>query len=245
MPLAPRRVFKQFKYAMYFDGIDDLVYIRDNPSLRSRVFTVFIYAYITVWNRDQQGLFYKTGRAPGYAMFFEINAPAYGHRVRHQMRDMSTNVRYDYSVECPRFAWFSTALTYNGVEAISYLNASVMNIGRVSIDMSKNNNPISIGQPLGNSNPILIFMVQYYTRALTQNEIRQNHNNPLNPDRNGLVLWLNADPQYVKDIDGDGVPEWIDLSGFGNHGKIYGATLVQLVKTSARVLTPARVLPLR
>jgi hypothetical protein len=55
------------------------------------------------------------------------------------------------------------------------------------------------------------------------------------------VLWLKADPSYVKDIDGDGVLEWIDLSGFGNHGKIYGAQLVELVKTAKRVLTPVRI----
>jgi len=55
-------------------------------------------------------------------------------------------------------------------------------------------------------------------------------------------LWLKADPQYVKDIDGDGILEWIDLSGYGNHGKIYGAQLVQLIKTPVRALKPVRVL---
>jgi hypothetical protein len=56
------------------------------------------------------------------------------------------------------------------------------------------------------------------------------------------VLWLQAHPDYIKDIDGDGIPEWIDLSGYGNHGKIYGAQLVQLIKTPARLLPPNRVL---
>ena len=46
----------------------------------------------------------------------------------------------------------------------------------------------------------------------------------------------------MKDIDGDGVLEWLDLSGFNNHGKIYGAQLVQLIKTPARLLPPNRVL---
>jgi hypothetical protein len=90
-------------------------------------------------------------------------------------------------------------------------------------------------------------MMQYqlliYTRDLSDSDIAWNFKYPENPVRNGLYVWLQAGPQYIKDIDGDGVLEWLDLSGFGNHGKIYGAQLVQLVKTPARVLTPSRVLP--
>jgi hypothetical protein len=81
-------------------------------------------------------------------------------------------------------------------------------------------------------------MMQYqlliYTRDLSDSEIAWNFNYPDNPVRNGLYVWLQAHPSYVKDIDGDGVLEWIDLSGFGNHGKIYGATLVQLIRDPVR-----------
>jgi hypothetical protein len=56
------------------------------------------------------------------------------------------------------------------------------------------------------------------------------------------VLWLQADPSDVKDIDGDGILEWLDLSGYNNHGKIYGAQLVELIKTPPRLLTPLRTL---
>jgi len=82
-----------------------------------------------------------------------------------------------------------------------------------------------------------------YSRALSDSEILWNYQYPDNPVKNGLVLWFKADPQCVKDIDNDGVPEWLDLSGFGNHGKVYGAQLVQLTKSRARVLQPSRVLP--
>jgi len=82
-----------------------------------------------------------------------------------------------------------------------------------------------------------------YSRALSDSEIRQNYSCPENPVRDGLVLWLHAGPAYVKDIDNDGVLEWIDLSGYNNHGKIYGATLVQLIKSASRVVQAQRVLP--
>jgi hypothetical protein len=87
-----------------------------------------------------------------------------------------------------------------------------------------------------------IAQVLIYSRALSDSEVLWNYQYPDNPIRNGLVLWLQAHPAYIKDIDGDGVLEWMDLSGFNNHGKIYGAQLVELVKTAKRVLTPARVL---
>ena len=89
-------------------------------------------------------------------------------------------------------------------------------------------------------------MMQYqllvYTRDLSDSEVQWNYLYPDNPVRNGLYVWLQADPNYIKDIDGDGVLEWVDLSGYGNHGKVYGAMLVELVKTAKMVLTPARVL---
>ena len=88
-----------------------------------------------------------------------------------------------------------------------------------------------------------ISMARAYSRPLSDSEIRWNYQYPDNPVRNGLVLWLQADPQYIKDIDGDGRLEWIDLSGYNNHGKIYGAQLVQFpIKTPSRVLKPVRVL---
>jgi hypothetical protein len=83
----------------------------------------------------------------------------------------------------------------------------------------------------------------YNQKALSQAEIVDNISSPDNPIKDNLVLWLQADPTYIKDIDGDGILEWLDLSGYNNHGKIYGATLVQLVKPHNRILTPTRVLP--
>jgi hypothetical protein len=86
----------------------------------------------------------------------------------------------------------------------------------------------------------LISVVLIYSRDLTDSELLSISRNPWNPPRSGLVLWYIAHPDYVKDIDGDGVLEWIDLSGNNNHGKIYGARLVDLFKQPVRVLARAR-----
>ena len=78
--------------------------------------------------------------------------------------------------------------------------------------------------------------VRIYSRALSDSEIRHNFYNPDNPVRDGLVLWLHWDSIDV----GAGV--WYDKSGYGNHGTIYGAQLVNIIKSPTRILTPARLL---
>jgi len=81
-----------------------------------------------------------------------------------------------------------------------------------------------------------------YNRALSDEENWWNYENPDDLVADGLVLSLYAHPNNIQDIDNDGILEWIDLSGHGNHAKLYGARLVELVKEPARVLSPARVL---
>jgi hypothetical protein len=85
--------------------------------------------------------------------------------------------------------------------------------------------------------------VLIYNKALSSSEISWNFNNFSNPVRAGLVLCLIAHPDHIRDIDNDGILEWIDLSGNGNHGKIYGASLVDLSKPSVRTLQAVRTLP--
>jgi hypothetical protein len=76
--------------------------------------------------------------------------------------------------------------------------------------------------------------LRVYSKALTDDKILWNFLYPWNPVRSGLALWLMAHPEYIKDVDGDGVLEWVDLSGNNNHGKIYNAQLVELIRTPVR-----------
>jgi len=243
MPLAASRVFKQFKYAMYFDGVDDYVLVPDERSLRPSAFTIFVFAWMSAPSQYQLQLFMKSGNAPGYTMTLEVNAPAYGSNVRYLISDVSSGAYYNKLYKGGVSQWFAPALVYDGSKAYSYYNGALVASDSLSYDNTKNTNPIKIGFPFGTNPPDLISLVLYYSRPLSDSEIQQNCNYPDNPVRNGLVLWLKADPAYVKDINNDGILEWIDLSGFNNHGKIYGPQLVQLIKGASRVVQAQRVLP--
>jgi len=140
--------------------------------------------------------------------------------------------------------WTHDAGTYDGDTMKLYINGVLGSQYTVSNVNFGNNIRTYIGRMTYRYREFYGFIAEVliYSRALSAEEVAWNYRYPWNPIRNGLVLYLTAHPSYVKDIDGDGVFEWLDLSGFGNHGKIYGATLVEVIKSPSRILSPSRVI---
>jgi len=60
-----------------------------------------------------------------------------------------------------------------------------------------------------------------YDRALSDSEILNNFYSFYNPVKDNLALWLEANPKYVKDINNDGLLEWINLSNYNAVSKYY------------------------
>jgi hypothetical protein len=75
----------------------------------------------------------------------------------------------------------------------------------------------------------LIGEVRIYNRALSEAEIQHNMYNPLNPIRDGLVLWLPL-------VEGSGTSVK-DFSGFGNNGTLHNG--VRWVELDAKYEIPA------
>ena len=85
--------------------------------------------------------------------------------------------------------------------------------------------PLTIGarpHPISYFSNVAVWQVLVYNRALSDAEIAQLYSNPTNPIRDGLVLWLQADPAYIHGNT------WLDLSGHGNNATLYNAQLIQL-----------------
>ena len=242
MPLTPKRVLRTFKYAMYFDGVDDYVAVPMSQSLR---FTTELTLEAGIILPQSIGGLYRRS-------WIFIGAPYDYFYMYNQYSDPNAWVFYIYDTTNnerglggfylnPASGYHYTAVTWkSGVGGFLFFDGTKPYVTLAS--------SYTIRQTASQFiirwayYPATFTFARAYSRALSDSEIQWNYQNPDKPIRNGLVLWLQADPQYIKDIDNDGVLEWIDLSGYNNHGKIYGAQLVQLIKTPSRVLKPARVL---
>jgi hypothetical protein len=242
MPLSVRRVLRTFRYAMYFNGVNSYVFVSRSSSLEPSQLTVSVWANMnSLISRDWGPMFVSkyNGKYQGYTLFL------IGTSGRPTFRIATPNVFYEAisPVAITMNSWYFITGVWDGSNIYIYVNSVLKN--RASAPAITHSADLYIGRegwaPYGYVNGF-IFQVLIYSRALSDSEIQWNYQYPDNPVRSGLVLWLQAHPDYIKDIDGDGVLEWVDLSGYGNHGKIYGAQLVELVKAVKRVLTPARVL---
>jgi hypothetical protein len=245
MPLSATRTLTTFRYALYFDGVDDYVGNASFPN-PDRPFT------IAAW-------FNPVRPPPNYAMglagFSFIRGAGDG-TTRYLMYNAYAEVifwGYDadikdgYGIIASPFVWHYASVSY--VDDCN-LRLSVDGIFRTSplkpgCLSTAQGNEYNIGRAYlvwqrwfyGHIAQVLI-----YSRSLSDSEVKFNYDNPDNPVRNGLILWLKAQPDYIKDIDGDGLLEWVDLSGCNNHGKIYGARLVEIIRTPLRTLATTRAL---
>jgi len=257
MPLSPKRILKQFKYGMYFNGVNNYVVIP---------LTVYGWSDITI--QEWMYPFYPKANAD-WSKFstigdvwtdrpsvFWVADNKYDYTVMglnfYTRKPDGTPRSYGFSIYAYRNSWVNTAWRFSLSDRtlVGYVNgskvitASVPSTEKTILEW----NPDTATHPdyykrfvlganvLGAENmKMMQENILIYSRALTDSEIRYNYQNPNNPITNGLVLWLQADPKYVKSNT------WIDLSGYGN-GTIYGAQLIQLEKTPARILNAKRVL---
>jgi hypothetical protein len=242
MPLSPYRVLKTFKYAMYFDGMDDYILLPCIPLAGEVTLTawfwdinIFTNYWGTVFN-----WYYDSGNK------FLLNHHSYTGYQKWEVHFSGTVATALSSARIPNRWVFATGV-YSASQGFSKLYWDTILQGSRTFTAFPQTalTPSSVqvgGYLTGYYFNGYIAHVLLYSRVLSDSDIAWNYQYPDNPIRNGLVLWLQADPAYIKDIDGDGVLEWVDLSGYGNHGKIYGAQLVKLVKTPVRVLKSTRVL---
>jgi len=248
MPLTSNRVLRTFRYAMYFDGIDDYVDCGNNPSLNTTTEATVEAIFFSMnepWLRKGGRVFAK-GNYRLTAIICLSCWPDPKIYIVVNMSPINLRCPADYFVNHYGKWWFITG-TLKAGDSIKLYDSGVLKVTAKCLtspwDISNTN--LLIGMcttDMIHYYKGYIHTVRYYNRVLSDIEIRYNLYNPDDPIRDGLVLWLKSDPNYVKDIDNDGILEWIDLSGYNNHGKIYGATLTKIVKDPISVSQPRRIL---
>ena len=256
MSMPPTRGIRTFRYAVFFDGVDDYAVIEP--------FIVYGWPEITI----QEWIYAYHPKANAawtkFSMIGDhwVDYPAYLHatnnRVDYTMLAMTWSVRrpdgtrydYAYSWYAYRNRWVNLVTRFTSARELSFrINAVRVYIATVPADEKTvlEWNPDNATYPerykrfvlgsnviFGEWMKILQSNLLIYRRAPSESELSHNMVYPWNPVRDGLKVWLLAHPDYIKDIDNDGVLEWIDLSGNNNHAKLYGATLATLIKTPLR-----------
>jgi len=265
MSKPPVRTIKMFRYAMFCDGIDDYVVIEPFIVYGWSEITIeeLIYPYYpkanNLWSRfsmigdywtDYPSTFHEADNRYDYTklvVFWVVRKPDgtrgfyvynfYGYRNTwvHLIRRFTQDRKYN--------VWINSESKYSATVPSDEKTVLEWNPDTATYPERYKRFVLGANTVFSDHMKVSYYILRIYSRALTDDDIRNNYSNPYNPVRDGLKVYLLAHPDYVKDIDNDGILEWIDLSGNNNHGKIYNAELVELTKSSLTIKTPVRVLP--
>jgi len=243
LPLTPVRLLRTFRYALDFDGVDDRVVVPHSDYLNvqsgNRI-TIIMRLTPLGWQSGYPVgvvLDKRTEQTANYNWEFSATVM--------EVRIHANNAIYGVGIPHSLGETNEYAMVLDGNILKGYKNGLLVS-SRADVAPSTGNlQNLRIGEAIvgGFSARMVLHHVLIYSRPLSDDEIRWNYENPEDPVSDGLRLSLYAHPDNVRDIDNDGINEWLDLSGNGNHGKIYGAALREVVRSSVRVLAPARVMP--
>jgi len=244
MPLTPARVLRTFRYAVSFDGVDDYVIVPHSESIMPTQLSVEAWFSLSNFSTYYMRILEKGGSGIGNGYGLELN-PMGTKRIRFVIWNSVTGggiIDSNTIIELNKWLHVIGTLDSDGMRL--YVNG-VLETSQSNVTIGSTTHDLYIGKwaaGFGNFLNGSIYLIRIYNRALSPSEVEHNYENPDDPVTDGLVLSFYVHPDNIKDIDNDGILEWVDLSGHGNHGKLYGAWLVKLVKEPARVFSPARLL---
>ena len=223
MPKALPKIEQYPLYSLYCNGVDNYLYIPFNWSVLQNGFTIMLWVKPNAYaNMDVL----RHGTAPqGIISYFAIYYNNTYKRFEFAWRSTDTS---EGTYPFPPANTATEPRWYNIVWAwdVSYSYVYQDGILRVKVADTRSGKGIAftdiyLAMKLYSSylnGYIAPFLI--YTRPLSPAEIKHNIFNPLNPVRDGLVVWLPMLEGYGTTVK--------DYSGYGNNGTIYGATWKEL-----------------
>jgi hypothetical protein len=202
--------------ALSFDGSDDWVDCGTDPSLEFGTSDFTLMAWVKLDTAKLHYVIRTSVGAEGYRVWIGSDSKVYfmvagegAERAVASVSVLSTNTWY-----------FIAAVRHASTQTGEIYINGILDNSDTHVTWDNNiTNSISLG--IGGTYPNgyldgLIDEVYIYNRALSQAEIQHNMNNPHDPVKDGLVLWLKFDENEGSVA--------ADSSGKGNDGTINGAT---------------------
>ena len=256
MPLSPGRSIRVVRHAVFHDGVDDYVLV---PIVlygwREVTIEDLLYLYHPKLGLGSgfTSVFGAPAGGDGPSTYIQAyDFPAYRNLFVRMLvlKPDGSGRYYDANLYPYRNMWVQVVRRFTSDREYSvYVNAARAVSYTIPVEEQTflERNPeealrpwayqrFVLGAHFDTTNPMKVsyYTFRVYSRVLDDWEIEHNFRYPYDPVRRDLEVYLLAHPDYIRDIDGDGVLEWIDLSGKGRHAKLYGARLVELVKPPAR-----------
>jgi hypothetical protein len=215
-------------YKLLLNGVDGCIIVPNSPSLNpTSAITLQAWVY-KLANQGWMRIFEKDAYFAGQTGFSLIDVNG---TVRWEL--WNPHRYFDTSNAIPLNVLLNIAATYDGSLMKLYINGQLVNSYSTSGGINAGNNGVlGIGTAVTDTGPTtntsehfpgFVICPLMYGRALSQAEIQYNMYNPLNPIRDGLVLFLPF-------IEGSGTTVR-DYSGLGNNGTLYGGvSWVELAK---------------
>ena len=202
-------------YALYGDGVDDYVEVPDSASLQvTSAASIELWLNIPVGATGGHGVLNKYTTISDYDYMLYLGKS--GGVAFYIKNPAGTGYAATYVTAVMDSRWHQWFGTFDGRYVRMYFDGVL----RATTDTGGTTIRVTAGGPLrlmcgwGGYVTGLYALARLYSRALSLAEIHRNMRNPLNPVRDGLVLFLPF-------LEGSGTSVG-DYSGYGNNGTLYG-----------------------
>jgi hypothetical protein len=216
-------------YALSFDGVDDYMTVPSSASLNLSNYTIELWfaPYVT----GSLPTLLSKGPQSNTDGYWWILMSSDLSLVSYQYAYGTGHSSVGWTVSIVEGKWYLLDITVSGESITLYVNGVSEGTKTASGKIDETGHALFFGGYLGTRYLYkgLIDEVRVYNRALSQAEIQRNVRNPLNPIRDGLVLFLPM-------VEGVGTVVR-DFSGYGNNGTLYnGVSWRELAKYEVQTL---------
>lgn len=204
-------------YMLSFDGVGDYGMVNSSSSLDSITTELTIVAVVQDYNTTDLGNIIARGGNKGWRARIDATKPWF---LVSDGSTIPTILRGNTQIAEGRVYMLAFSVKVNGYMKI-YVNGQLDASAPYTLDaIGGQGVPVFIGAYFPGVEHFkgIIYLVLVYNRQLSDEEIQQIYNDPLNPPTSGLVVW------YAPDSVDPGNGLWKDKSGNGNDGTLVGAT---------------------